>query len=280
MAKPDYYNYFVLNEAAVESDVVGDNFKVLEHVETNTLNFLRFVACVMVVNYRNRNQRYWPKDYMNIMMQAPHIVDYFTKAGGLHGENGHTIPMPGQVSMERLVTIDPNNTSFIMKKWWWEGDKIMGNLETLDDGEGRCGRAMTRNMLQGMVPAFSARTMVPQRRNADGTIDVIAPGRLVCFARVHGPSCEGAYQDVSVPVKNIIKKSEFETAMESFSAFVIEHSDAVRRVIGDMTPAMESAGVTRDGFVSLTTREDPNSRIFVRPERNFRGEIAMFMRGM
>ena len=81
MAKPDYYNYFVLNEAAVESDVVGDNFKVLEHVETNTLNFLRFVACVMVVNYRNRNQRYWPKEYMNIMMQAPNIGDYFTKAG-------------------------------------------------------------------------------------------------------------------------------------------------------------------------------------------------------
>lgn len=272
----DYYNYYAVVESALDTADRTKYYSMEDPVcrPDGQLSFLRFTMCMMVVNYRNRNRRYWGKDHVDPMMKAPHIVDYFTKAGGLPGENGHPIPATGEITMERLVTIDPNNMAILLKQWWWEGDRLMGKVETLDQGEGTPGNRMMRNMLQGMVPASSARTLVPQRKNRDGSIDVLAPGRMVCFDRVNGPSCENAYMDINIPVKNIIKKAEFESAMESFTDYVMERSEAAKRVMDDILPAMESATVGKDG--NLFVRAPGETRI-IPLERNFRKEISSFM---
>lgn len=153
----------------------------------------------------------------------------------------------------------------------------MGVVDTLNEGPGSAGYKLMRDMMQGIVPAHSARTLVPQRRNPDGSIDVTAPGRMVTVDRVHGPSCEEAYMNPSIPVKNIVKKAEFETAMESFTDYVLSHSEAAKRVIDDLVPAMETATITKDGMFTVAT--ESAGQIYVPVERNLRNEIASFMRG-
>ena len=154
---------------------------------------------------------------------------------------------------------------------------MMGDVETLNEGPGSAGYKLMRDMMQGIVPAHSARTLVPQRRNADGTIDVTAPGRFVTVDRVHGPSCEEAYRDVSVPVKNIVKKAEFDMAMENFTEYIFEHSEAAKSVVDKLRPAMETAMITNDGMFTVAT--ESNGQIYVPVERNLRADIASFMRG-
>lgn len=280
MPNSNYYDFYAVVESSVDPSVRENSFQIVGEGKRpgGELSFLRYKGCMMTVGKRNRNRRLWTQQQLDIMMNAPHIVEQLHHAGGLPGENGHPIPPTGKISMERLVTIDPNNLAILMKDWWWEGDKFMATVETLDQGEGTPGNRLMRNMMQGIIPAHSARTLVPQRRNPDGTIDVLGPGRMVCFDRVHGPSCEEAYMDVSVPVKNIVKKAEFDTAMENFTEYVFSHSESVKRVLDSMEPAMESAIITDDGFASVQTKND--GRIFVKPERNLRADIASFMRNL
>lgn len=275
---PGYYDFFAVMESDTDLDTRASSFKLIgEGKIQGEINFLKYQACLMTVGKRNRNRRMWPKQFVDIMMNAPHIVEQFKYAGGLPGENGHPIPATGQVTMERIVTIDPNNLAILIKDWWWEGDKMMGNVETLNEGPGSAGYKLMRDMMQGIVPAHSARTLVPQRRNGDGTIDVTAPGRFVTVDRVHGPSCAEAYRDVSVPVKNIVKKAEFEMAMENFTDYIASRSEAVKSVLDRMVPAMETAQVTNEGMYTVNTQS--NGRLFIPVERNLRADIANFMKG-
>lgn len=275
---PGYYDFFAVMESNVTTEDRAKNFQIISEGKSGCdIDFFRYKACLMTVGKRNRNRRLWQKQFVDIMMNAPHIVEQLKHAGGLPGENGHPIPPTGQVTMERIVTIDPNNLAILIKDWWWEGDKMMGTVDTLNEGPGSPGYRLMRDMMQGVVPAHSARTLVPQRRNPDGSIDVTAPGRMVTIDRVHGPSCEEAYRDISVPVKNIVHKAEFETAMENFTNYALEHSEAVKNVIDNLSPAMESASITKDGMFTVAT--ESAGRLYIPMERNLRNEIADFMRG-
>lgn len=276
---PNYYDFYAVMESDVDSSTMRNSFEILNEGKIGgNIEFFRYKACLMSVGKRNRNRRLWQKQHIDVMMNAPHIVEQFKFAGGLPGENGHPIPATGPVTMERIVTIDPNNLAILIKDWWWEGNKMMGTVETLNEGPGTPGFRLMRDMMQGIIPAHSARTLVPQRRNPDGSIDVTAPGRFVTVDRVHGPSCEEAYRDVSIPVKNIVKKAEFDSAMENFTSYVLEHSEAAKRVIDDMRPAMETASITKDGMFTVAT--ESSGQIFVPVERNLRADIADFMRNL
>lgn len=276
---PNYYDFYAVMESDVDSSTMRNSFEILNEGKIGgNIEFFRYKACLMSVGKRNRNRRLWQKQHIDVMMNAPHIVEQFKFAGGLPGENGHPIPATGPVTMERIVTIDPNNLAILIKDWWWEGNKMMGTVETLNEGPGTPGFRLMRDMMQGIIPAHSARTLVPQRRNPDGSIDVTAPGRFVTVDRVHGPSCEEAYRDVSIPVKNIVKKAEFDSAMENFTSYVLERSEAAKRVIDDMRPAMETASITKDGMFTVAT--ESSGQIFVPVERNLRADIADFMRNL
>lgn len=272
----NYLDFFAVMESDVDAGERNRAFAITGEGKNpdGSLSFLQYKGCLMSVGHRNRNKRLWTKDVINVMMNAPHIVEQLRNAGGLPGENGHPIPITGKVSMDRIVTIDPNNLAILVKDWWWEGDLMMGTVQTLDQGPGTPGNRLAMNIVQGIVPAHSARTLVPQRYNPDGTIDVTGPGRMVCFDRVHGPSCAEAYQDVSVPVKNIISKKEFEVTMESFTNILLEKSENVRRVLDSMDPVMESASYD-SGMLNVAT--ESNGRVFIPVERNYRQEIANFM---
>lgn len=267
-----YFDYF----AVIESSVENPETKILSQNNNNGLSFLRFSQCLQSFGVRNRNRRLWISSIMKKMLEERHVYELLQR-GGIPNENGHPVPDVGQPTIERIVTINPNNIVSVTKSFEWRGEKLYGIIETIDDGPAGIGTKFMRNILQGIDPAYSARTLVPQRKNPDGSIDVTGPGRFITHDRVFVPSHDDAYVDKSVPIKNIITKPQFQTVMESFTDFVLEHSNKVNQIIDGMDPVMESAKLHQDGMMSINTKSD--GRILLFPESKYRKEISSFLKG-
>jgi hypothetical protein len=274
MLDDKFSDFFIV----VEQTSPGDKIEILKMEEVNGLSYLRFRATLQSFTKRNRNRRLWFSKYMKIMMNAPEVLE-LVNAGGVPGENGHPVPATGEVTIERILTIDPNNLSHIIKSFEWERDdsKVHGIIETLDEGPGSAGIKFMRNILQGMDPSFSTRSVIPQRKNPDGTIDQTGVGRYVTSDRVILPSHDDAYIDKSIPVKNIITKPKFETVMESFVSFVVNKSDKVNRIIDGMSPVIESAYIDKTGMLSIPT---PSGNALIFPETKYRNDLKDFMKSL
>lgn len=264
----DYDKTYIVME---QTTPVDSKIEIQKVVESNGLNFVRFSTCLQDFNGYNRNRRKWPADIVRAMAEAP-TVQELIKRNSFVGEAGHPVPDSGQVTMERICNIDPLKTSHRFTKLFWpKPNELHGICETLDEGVGSPGYRMMRNILQGVVPAFSLRSLVPQRKNADGSKDVIGVGRMICYDRVYLPSHESAYMDVDMPVSQVVTKPEFNVVMESFTDHVMSHSDKIRSIIDDMEPALESACYdAKTGLVSVKTEE---GRVFIAPEMKYRKEI-------
>lgn len=273
-----YNDKFLDYYAVVEQTTDPSPVQILDFKECNGLNYLRFRAGLQTFGHRNRNRRLWQSSHIKAMLQSDHVPELLSRSG-IPGESGHPVPAVGNVTMERILTIDPNNMSHVIKAFEWSGDsKLYGIIETLDEGPGTPGYRFMRNILQKMDPSFSLRSIVPQRKNADGSTDVTGPGRFITYDRVILPSHSEAYIDKSVPIKNIITKSNFETAMESFGMDMIQRSEKVNRIIDNMYPAMESATVDKNGIFSITT--ETNGKLFIAPEAKHRNEIRNIMKNL
>lgn len=268
----DYNDFYIVVESFTENKTKPEILSVSD--KSDGLKFLRFRTCLQSFIGRNRNRRDWPLQIMQQMMNAPEVLELL-KAGGVPGESGHPIPATGSVTVERIVTIDPNNLSHITKSYEWVGKSVFGIVETIDDGEGGPGRKFMNNILQGMDPSFSVRSIVPQRKNRDGTIDVTGLGRFITHDRVILPSDPTAYIDKNIPIKNVTTKNNFETVMESYCSFLIDRSDKINRIVDGMQPAMESASLSKDGTFSVRTNQ---GIAIIKPENKFRNEIRDFMK--
>ena len=264
----DYDQTYIVME---QTTPVDNKIEIQKVVDTNGLNYVRFSTCLQDFNGYNRNRRKWPAEIVKAMAEAS-TVQELIRMNSFVGEAGHPVPDSGQVTMERICNIDPLKTSHRFTKLFWPNpNELHGICETLDEGVGSPGYRMMRNILQGVVPAFSLRSLVPQRKNPDGSKDVIGVGRMICYDRVYLPSHEKAYMDVDMPVSQVVTKPEYKVVMESFADHVMSHSDKIRSIIDDMEPAMESASFDpKTNLISVKTEE---GRIFVAPEMKYRKEI-------
>lgn len=263
-----YNDFYIVMEQTSPQD---NKIEIQKVVDTNGLNYLRFSTCLQDFIGFNRNRRHWTSQIVKTMAESPPVQELI-RHGSFVGEMGHPVPDAGKVTVERILTIDPNRTSHrITNLFWPKYDEMHGIVETLDEGVGSPGYRMMRNILQGVIPAFSLRSLVPQQKQADGSIMVMGPGRMVCYDRVYLPSHEAAYMDIEIPVKQVISKPEFQVVMESYTDYVTSHSDKLRKITDNMEPAMESAAYdNKTGFMSVKTNE---GRIFVAPETKYRVEF-------
>ena len=263
-----YKDYFIVCESTSPEN---NKIEIIQDGTKDGLSFLRFSTCLQSFKGRNRNRRLWQAKQIRTMSEDRPVQELIQK-GSFVGEAGHPVPPDGKVTIERILTIDPLRCSHrIISLSWPKSDELHGVVETLDEGVGSPGYRFMRNIMQGVIPAFSLRSLVPQRKNADGSTDVIGPGRMVCYDRVYLPSHEEAYMDVEIPVKNVVTKPQFATVMESFCDFVTSHSDKVRSIVDEFEPAMESACIDeKANMLSIPTKA---GRIFVAPEMKYRREI-------
>lgn len=276
---PDnFLDYMVLMESVSEPsiEIIGDNKGINSKQET--VNFLRFKSKLQSFGKRTLNGRMWPAHLMKKMMSAPIPTRMLSKRGGIPGEAGHPVPDSGKVTIERIMTIDPERICFVAREYQWDGDKaVYGILDTIDDGPSGPGTKLRKRILQGIVPGFSVRCLVPQRRNADGTIDVIGEGNFVCHDNVIIDACEDCYMTEGVPVKEIVKSTNVQLATESFTNLLFETSEKVQRIVYDLHPALESATIDTNGIVSVKTEKE--GTIFIAPELKYRKEYKDILRG-
>lgn len=267
MYNDQYADYYVVCEQTTPND---SKVEILDEGNKNGLNYLRFSACLQSFYGLNRNKRDWKASHVKTMAEDKPVQELLQR-GSLVGEAGHPVPMNDKVTIERILTIDPLRTSHRIVSFNWPNkNEIHGIVETLDDENGP-GNKMKRSILQGIQPAFSLRSLVPQRKNADGTTTVLGPGRLVTYDWVFLPSHEQAYMDTEIPVKTIVTKPQFQTVMESYASYVLDSSDKARRVLDNEDIAMESACIDEKyGMLSVGTK---SGRIFVAPELKYRREI-------
>lgn len=282
-----YPFYAVIEEAPVGEE---QKFEIIGEKKAGDgeLKYITWRQCLQSFGRRNRNGRLWLAKHIAESLKHQWIAQLFQK-GGVPGENGHPTAVSGKLSMERLLQIDPNNQCILLKNYQFEGDtKLYGTIETIDDGNGP-GDRLRRNILQGMIPSVSVRSLVPQKKNPDGTTDVIGPGRIVCWDRVHVPSHDDAYADTNAPFKMVNKKIKLTSAVTEsvglemyvgydteFAKQVYKNSEACKNVLDGLNPVMESACIDKDGFFSVPV---DGGHVFIKPEDRLalKDQIKYFM---
>lgn len=246
------------------------------------VNFLRFKACLQTFGKLNRNRRMWYSKFARPMFESPEIKELL-REGGVPGENGHPVPPTGNVTIERILTIDPNNVSHVVKEYMWPNkDRVEGIIETVDDINGP-GAKFRKNILQGLPTTFSTRSVIPQKKQLDGTIIQTGIGRYVCSDRVYLPSHEDAKLDLTFAIKDICTMSKFEQVMESYSTFVADTSDKVKRIVDNMSPAIEQASMNKNGMISIPVESESSEErltVGIYPEMKYRREFYDLMNNL
>lgn len=259
------YEYYAVMEESTPDNAKAE---ILNEVKNNgEVSYLRFRQCLQSFGKRNRNKRLWQASHIRDSLKHPWVVQHLEKKGGLPGENGHPTAESGELSMERLCKIDPNNICILLKSYSFENNDslLFGVVETIDDGDGP-GNKLMRNILQGIQPAVSCRTLVPQKKNADGTIDVMGPGRLICYDRVFTPSHEEAFMDIKAGItavtttlpkkaKTVIEAPAYECAMKDLKDYALDKSDSTRYILDGLEVCAEEAFIDNSGFLSVPTNE-------------------------
>lgn len=259
------YEYYAVMEESTPADAKAEILD--EHKTNGEISYLRFRQCLQSFGQRNRNKRLWQASHIRDSLKHPWVVQHLEQKGGLPGENGHPSADSGELSMERLCKIDPNNICLLLKSYSFENNDrlLFGVVETIDDGNGPGNRLM-RNIMQGIQPAVSCRTLVPQKKNPDGTIDVMGPGRLICYDRVFTPSHEEAFIDMkagftavqsSLPPKTTFatESSSYECALKDLKDYALNKSDTARFILDGLEVCMEDAFIDKDEFLSVPTNE-------------------------
>lgn len=133
----------------------------------------------------NRNKRNYSHDVLDDGLNKPNIKELISRKSWV-GEAGH----PMNATLARQMTIDHERISHRILKWWWEGDKVKGIVETLPTRFGREMRDVIRCELES---AYSLRAVGPVKRGPKGDI-VQKPLTIMTYDWVFLPSHRKSYQ--------------------------------------------------------------------------------------
>lgn len=115
----------------------------------------------------------------------------------------------GELDHPDSSVINLNNVSHNIKKVWWDGDTVMGEVEILSTPSGNILKELFRS---GITVGISSRGMGSVEEGADGTLMVQEDFDLLCWDFVSTPSTPGAYmapsmmrEGVEMPAKDYTK---------------------------------------------------------------------------
>lgn len=251
----------------------------IEVIDKNGLFYLRFDTTLQSFNCLNRNRRNYSDVAVMEGLRADHITELIRNKTWF-GEAGH----PMEEDVKRILTIDPKLTSHKIVDFRQEGKNILkGTIETLDDG--RYGTQMTKNILQGMEPAFSLRALAKLTKKADGTSLVQSKPHIVTYDWVILPSHKEAYRDTSKPINKIVKSinNDGNTIKESCTSilesslidYITEESTNVKTVSNICEIALENMSLSTNGQY-LILRE--NGRAYhVKIEDKIKHDVSKYM---
>jgi hypothetical protein len=128
---------------------------------------------------KNQNGRVYPKDILEREVQA--YMDGPVADNRAMGELDH--PESSIINLQ--------NVSHTIKKCWWDGDDVMGEVEILSTPAGNILKAL---FAAGITVGISSRGMGSVEENlSEGTVEVQDDFELLCWDFVSTPSTHGAF---------------------------------------------------------------------------------------
>ena len=128
---------------------------------------------------KNQNGRVYPRDILDREVKA--YMDGPVKDNRAMGELDH--PESSVINLQ--------NVSHTIKKCWWEGDDVMGEVEILSTPAGNILKAL---FAAGIVIGISSRGLGSVEENLnEGTLEVQDDFELLCWDFVSTPSTHGAF---------------------------------------------------------------------------------------
>jgi len=128
---------------------------------------------------KNQNGRVYPKEILAREVKA--YMEGPVKENRAMGELDH--PESSVINLQ--------NVSHTIKKCWWDGDDVMGNVEILSTPAGNILKAL---FASGITVGISSRGMGSVSENlAEGTVEVQDDFELLCWDFVSTPSTHGAF---------------------------------------------------------------------------------------
>ena len=128
---------------------------------------------------KNQNERVYPKNILD--REIKNYIEGPIKENRAMGELDH--PESSVINLQ--------NVSHNIKKCWWDGDNVMGEVEILNTPAGNILKAL---FAAGIVVGISSRGMGSVEENLnEGTLEVQDDFELLCFDFVSTPSTHGAY---------------------------------------------------------------------------------------
>lgn len=164
-----------------ESVTRSPNPKILKETDVSVI----FQAQLQTADTPNRNGRIYGKDTLTQALAAPNVKEKIDHKA-FYGEAGH----PQGTERSRQLYIDQTNISHIVLRHWWDGNKLMGEVETAAT---RAGRDMMGLIKQGSEVAFSMRGLSSDMKQDGAYQRVVAPLIIGSYDWVIFPSHYGSY---------------------------------------------------------------------------------------
>ena len=135
---------------------------------------------------KNQNGRVYPKEIL-----AREVKKY------MEGPVKENRAM-GELDHPESSIINLQNVSHTVKKCWWDGDDVVGNVEVLNTPAGNILKAL---FASGITVGISSRGMGAVEENInEGTVEVQDDFELLCWDFVSTPSTHGAFMKPSVNI--------------------------------------------------------------------------------
>ena len=128
---------------------------------------------------KNQNGRVYPKEILKREVEAY-----------MQGPIAENRAM-GELDHPESSVINLQNVSHTIKKCWWDGDNVMGDVEILPTPAGNILKAL---FAAGVTVGISSRGMGSVSDNlSEGTVEVQDDFELLCWDFVSTPSTHGAF---------------------------------------------------------------------------------------
>ena len=146
-------------------------------------------------NAKNRNGRVYPQDVLRREIEK--YNDTMVKSNRALGELDH--------SDSNVVNL--KNVSHNIKKIYWKGDDVCGDIEILDAEEFPAGRIAAGLLRRGIPVGISSRGMGSVQEAHDGTVTVNDDFNLLTFDLVSFESTQGANLSLREGYETSVSKS-------------------------------------------------------------------------
>lgn len=160
----------------------GVVFQVPERLKTYNDGKVIFEAILQSADTRNQNKRIYPRDVLDDGLRR---IQKQIDDRRFLGELDHPICD----NQQRATTVELKNCSHLVRKWWWDGFLIKGELETLPYTES--GRTISGMIADNIPVGFSLRAL-SDVSDENGYQKVVGPMVVISYDAVANPSHSGS----------------------------------------------------------------------------------------